>query len=345
MVDRFAHWFYEEFGSWPHYTEEHAILLVVFCQENCDVSVGVVSGYISAWRDLLISNGASIPSRKARPWPLLGKILKGYKRTIGKPKTTRVPVSLINGKFAVIMRYYSSANAEAAERDHRRREPRFRYNWQLYRRTMRLTWLFAHKCLLRPDEYSMKSKRGADRMPKWEAVEFTNDGDMFYTKPSAKNDQFGEFSQPIPVCCECPGHCLPCELQTYKALLARSFGSATVAPSEFILKLSPGRTVGNSRLYREWALLRTTFGWDARHQIYSIRIGRCQDLYALGVEPSDIKKLGCWRSNTFERYLKTSKEDLRIMLRAKTHGISREVALQRMVSEANLRMRALTLTT
>lgn len=114
----------------------------------------------------------------------------------------------------------------------------------------------------------------------------------------------------------------------------RMFGRGSVAAGEFLFKLTPSETVGQSRVYKEWGIVREALGWDLSHQLYSIRIGRCQDLYALGVEPSDIKKLGCWRSSTFERYLKTSKDDLRIMLRAKTAGASEEVTLKRLLRKA-----------
>ena len=343
VLRQFAVWFREEFGAWPHYSEQHAVLLVVYCQENCDVAVGTVKTYISAWRDLLVTEtGASIPQRDLQPWPLLQKVLKGYKRQSTKRTTRRSSVSFINGKFELVLAFYDARHSAQRHRQRLQREPRFRFNRELYRVTMRLLWLFAHKCLLRPDEYSMKSPDCAGRMPRWGYVDFATDGDMYYRKPAAKNDQFGEHAKDIPVCCECPGWCLPCNLKSYKTMQARTFGRRAVAADKFIFKLTPTETVGQSRVYKEWGLIRETLGWDLSHQLYSIRIGRCQDLYALGVEPTDIKKLGCWRSSTFERYLKTSKDDLRVMLRAKTTGVSEEVTLKRLLRKAQLTLRSAT---
>ena len=311
VVQRFKSWFSENTGREAKFTEHVLATFVVWCWHNHRVAQGTIGGYISAWRYRTVAAGVSV---RRDNWPLLLAVLKGYKRRHGRACVQKEPVSVVNGKLKRVVEYFGA-----------------RRSWVMRARYTAL--LFMHKLILRPDEVFLKSASDWARVPRWKNIEWfwSDDGqtvDMIYTKPFSKTNQHGEKRQSIPCACECPGVCLPHTMLQWHTDVRRRFGAAYIRNNAHIFWSGRDRIIAVAEMYDVWGDIRTQCGWqEESHQLYSLRCGRCEDLYCAGVAPEMIQRMGCWESLSFMRYLKTTAKDLLFMLKSKRRAYTlKEIA-------------------
>jgi len=308
VVQRFKDWYGRNIGGTAEFKEPVLATFVVWCWHNHRKAHGTIGGYISAWRYSTVVAGQSV---RRDNWPLLIAVLKGYKRRHGVATVQKEPASVVNGKLRMVAAYFG-------------RHP----GWTMRARYTAL--LFMHKLILRPEEVFLTSTSAWSRVPKWKNIEWfwSEDGqtvDMIYTKPFSKTNQHGEKRQSIPCACECPGVCLPHTMLQWYTDIRRRFGSTYVRNNAHIFWAGPDRIIAINEMYDLWDDIRTHCEWDKEsHKMYSLRCGRCEDLYCAGVAPEMIQRMGCWESLSFMRYLKTTAKDLLFMLKRKRRAYTLE---------------------
>ena len=86
----------------------------------------------------------------------------------------------------------------------------------------------------------------------------------------------------------------------------------------FILVYENNRVISASNI-RSWLRKQCDIlGWDKKvHKPYSLRIGRAEDLFHIGLPLLTIQDLGCWRSSCFMKYIRPTAQDNLILLKGK----------------------------
>lgn len=315
-VCEFRDWYWDEYGREARFREDCLLLLVAWCYQFHRMSEGTVKGYICAWRHEALAQNDAV---SLAFMPRLAKAIKGYKRLVNLTSLQRLPISMSNGMMRQVLEYFTIHSAEIKER--RQAQGHSVAHWSHSRRAFYVLFLFYHKLILRPEEAAVSRRSLEWRMPRWRDIRwyYRRDGcnDIVYTKVRSKNNQFGSEDQRIPCDCECPDICLPRALRRWRDYISKRMGSGQASDRSFIFRFSPSTIITQNQMYAEFNALKKFHHWSDRYQLYSIRIGRCQDLYVKGVSPEDIQQMGCWRSQSFMRYLKPTAENRLGMLKDK----------------------------
>ena len=271
---------------------------VAYVWRNKNVKHGTVIGYLAAFRSFLISKG--IPFERF-DMPVLRQQLRGYAFKRGNKPDTRVSISVWNGKLPVLLNSIKPIN--------------------YVNKLKRIVFLLQHKAILRTAETGL----GKNNSESWDRVlrvsnfiwypTFADAQDVVVCKLSSKTDRLGRRNQQIPVTCECPGPCLVHELQQWFILLANK-NSGVLPHNSFVFKFENDRIV-SAALIRKWLATQCDIlGWNKKvHKPYSLRIGRAEDLFHIGLPAITIRDLGCWRSDCYMKYIRPTATDNLLILK------------------------------
>ena len=235
--------------------------------------------------------------------PVLKQQLHGYAFKRGNKPDTRVSVSIFNNKIPILLNSLP--------------------NNCYINKLKRITFLLQHKALLRTAEVGL----GGNKAIHWDRAlrvsnfiwypSFNKATDVIVCKKSSKTDRLGRKNQKIPVTCECPGICLVHMLKNWFCLLATRNNNILLANS-FVLVYQNNRVVSASDIRRWFRKQCDIIGWDKKiHKPYSLRIGRAEDLFHIGLSNITIRDLGCWRSDCFMKYIRPTPKDNLILLKGK----------------------------
>ena len=272
---------------------------VAYVYREKSVKDGTVIGYLAALRSFLIDEG--IPFDRT-DMPVLRRQLRGYAFKRGNKPDKRVSISVWNGKLPVLLDSVKGNNYLA--------------------KLKRIVFLLQHKGLLRTAETGL----GKNSPESWDRVlrvsnfiwypSFSNAEDVIICKKSSKTDRLGRKNQKIPVSCECPGPCLVHKLKEWFCLLAQR-NSGILLRDSYVLVFENNRVVSAS-IIRKWIAAQCDIlNWDKKvHKPYSLRIGRAEDLFHIGLPAITIRDLGCWRSDCFMKYIRPTATDNLLTLKS-----------------------------
>ena len=235
--------------------------------------------------------------------PVLKQQLKGYQFCRNNKPDKRVAISIWNGKLIKLLNSISSTSYIG--------------------RLQRLTFLLQHKALLRTAETGLSgnSEIAWERALRvsnfiWYPC-FKHATDVVVTKTTSKTNRLGKYKQEIPVCCECPAPCLVHTLKDWLCSLATA-NKGILKANSFVLIYENGRLISDANI-RKWMKEQCkVLKWKTeQHKPYSLRIGRAEDLFHIGVPNITIRDLGCWRTDSYMRYIRPTAQDNLFLLKKK----------------------------
>ena len=97
-----------------------------------------------------------------------------------------------------------------------------------------------------------------------------------------------------------------------------------ILPPEFNILQKEDKSLVTASTIRKWLAEQCDkLKWDKNiHKPYSLKIGRAEDLYYLGLPQLAIMDIGCWRTPCFMRYIRPSERDNLFLLKKKTNRCS-----------------------
>ena len=309
----------------PAYEDKEIAMFITWCLKCKRNKKGVrcafktIVGYVSAWKYHARLGGETV--LVISNMDFAKKALAAYRRIVRRKPDKRTPVGMVNGKLQRLWHYFQDTSVVQAHMVRNPSRSRAKTRWLL--RVHQVAILLIQKAVLRPEEVAVSCAKKQYRCAKWCNVQFIWDEseqvhDLIYNRPYSKTNVLGEEIQRVPVKCECPYLCLPCELLKFRREVRNCpwLGERYIAPDSFILWTGKRTILTMNQVYDEWALACAELEWNHDiHKVYSLRSGRCQDLYCAGLTPEDIKRLGCWRSNGMITYMRETAEDQLYMLR------------------------------
>ena len=131
------------------------------------------------------------------------------------------------------------------------------------------------------------------------------------------------------------GPCLVHELKNWLTFLARR-NNGSIPPEFNILQQECGSIVTASKIRKWLAAQCDILQWDKNtHKPYSLKIGRAEDLYYLGLPQLAIMDIGCWRTPCFMRYIRPQERDNLFLLKKKTNRCSLTVLAKQNIKFQN----------
>ena len=309
----------------PAYKDKEIAMFITWClkckrnKKGKRCAFKTIVNYVSAWKYHARLDGEHVLI--ISDMDFAKKALEAYRRIVRRKPDSRMPVSMVNGKLLRLWNYFST---ESVIQAHMAENPSQRaVRWRF--RVIQMAILLIQKAVLRPEEVAVSAAARQYRTPRWRNFEFVWDDeiqrhDVIYNRPYSKNNVLGRVIQRVPVKCECPFLCLPCELLKFREETRKThwLGEAHIEPWNSVLWMAPDRILTMNQVYEAWKSACDYLEWNHDlHKVYSLRSGRCQDLYCAGLTVEEIKKLGCWTSNSMITYMRETAEDQLYMLRAR----------------------------